>query len=94
MNTPRSIDEIMNEMNDRAKAQGRDLDKCFWEIPRSPGSILDRPDTPEAEERIRKVRAYIDRARQAEAVPLAAISEETQEAARTSLYGHETPSTQ
>ena len=45
MSTPRSIDDIMEEMNDQAKAEGRYLGKAFWEIPPQPGSILDIPET-------------------------------------------------
>jgi hypothetical protein len=57
MKTPRSIDDIMKEMNDLAKAQGRYLGKAFWEIPPQSGSILDTPETPESRERIAKLRA-------------------------------------
>ncbi len=53
----KSIDDIMNEMNDRAKAEGRYLGKAFWEIPRAQGSILDVPSTPEAEQRLAALRA-------------------------------------
>jgi hypothetical protein len=57
MNTSESIDQIMNEMNDRAKAEGRYLGKAFWEIPSQPGSILDVPSTPEAQQRLAALRA-------------------------------------
>jgi hypothetical protein len=57
MTTPRSIDEIIQEMNDLAKAQGKYLDKTFWEIPRQPGSLLDAPETPESKDRIARLRA-------------------------------------
>ena len=57
MNTPNSIDDIMNEMNDWAKAEGRYLGKPFWEIPSQPESILEVPLTPEAEERLALLRA-------------------------------------
>jgi hypothetical protein len=57
MTTPRSIDDIMKEMNDLAKAQGRHLGKPFWEIPPQPGSILDAPDTPESQRRVARLRA-------------------------------------
>ena len=53
----KSIDEIMNEMNDQAKAEGRYLGMTFWEIPRTQGSILDVPSTPEAEQRVAALRA-------------------------------------
>jgi hypothetical protein len=57
MSTPGSNDEIMNEINDRAKAEGRYLGVGFWETPPTPGSILDVPATPEAEQRLAILRA-------------------------------------
>ena len=57
MNTPMSDDEIMNQMNDRAKAEGRYLGKAFWEIPPEVESILEAPSTPEAEQRLATLRA-------------------------------------
>ncbi len=59
MTKERSIDEIMHAFNDRVRAEGRYDDRAFWEIPRSSGSILDVPVTPEAEERIRHLDALI-----------------------------------
>ncbi len=56
MTTPRSIDDIMNEMNDLAKAHGRYLGKTFWEVPPQPGSILEVPETPESRERVARLR--------------------------------------
>jgi hypothetical protein len=47
MNTSKTSDDVLQEMNDLARAQGRYLDKAFWEIPRQPGSIADVPLTPE-----------------------------------------------
>jgi len=64
MNTPKSSDDVLREMNDLAKAQGRYLDKAFWEVPRQSGSIVDVPLTPEAEERIRRLDARIARLKQ------------------------------
>jgi hypothetical protein len=61
MNTPKSNDDVLRDLNDLAKAQGRYLGKAFWEIPRQPGSILEIPLTPEAEERIRRLDAKIAR---------------------------------
>jgi len=52
-----SNDDIMNRMNARAKAEGRYLDKTFWEIPCSVKSILNVPSTPESEQRIALLRA-------------------------------------
>src|ERR1043166_2066515 len=57
MKTPRSIDEIVQEMNDLAKAQGKYLEKTFWQLPRQPGSILDVPETPESRGRTAGLRA-------------------------------------
>jgi hypothetical protein len=57
MKTPRSIDQIMKEMNDLAKAQGRHLVKAFWEVPPQSSSILDAPETPASRERIARLRA-------------------------------------
>jgi hypothetical protein len=53
-------------MNNRAKAVGRYLAIPFSEIPRSPGTLLDRPDTADSDERIRKVRQYLAGVRPAE----------------------------
>ena len=53
----RSIEDIIREMNDLAKAQGRYLGKAFWEIPAQPGSLLDATETPESQERIARLRA-------------------------------------
>jgi hypothetical protein len=57
MNTSNPIDNIMNEMNDWAKAEGRYLGKAFWEIPSQADSILAVPLTPEAELRVAALRA-------------------------------------
>jgi hypothetical protein len=57
MNTSNTNDNIMNEMNDWAKAEGRYLGKAFWEIPSQPGSIIDVPTTPEAQKRLAALRA-------------------------------------
>jgi len=57
MNTPRSIDDIVQEMNDLAKAEGRYLGKAFWEIPPQAGSLLDVPETAESRERSARLRA-------------------------------------
>ena len=59
MTTPKSSDDVLRELNDLAKAQGRFLGKAFWEIPRQSGSIVDVPLTTEAEERIRRLDARI-----------------------------------
>ncbi len=57
MKTPCSIDDIIREMNDLAKAQGKYLGKAFWEIPPQPGSLLDVPETPQSRERVARLRA-------------------------------------
>ena len=88
MNTPRTIDEIMNEMNDRAKAEGRYLGQAFWEVPPSPGSILDVPPTPEVQQRITALRARrLDRRRAAaeQSEPAAQIQDEVKAHIRENL---------
>lgn len=67
MNPLKHSDEAMRELNDRAKAEGRYLVTSFSEIPRISRSLLDRPDTAESDERIRKVQDYIARAAGAQA---------------------------
>lgn len=57
MNTPRTIDEIMRDMNAWAMAEGIALGVDPWSIPPIEGSILDNPPTPEAEARIARLRA-------------------------------------
>ena len=59
MTNERSIDDLMNEFNDKARAEGRYSDRAFWEVPRTPGSILDVPETPESRERIAWLRECI-----------------------------------
>jgi hypothetical protein len=57
MNTPRTIDEVMRDMNAWAMAEGIALDGDPWSIPPADGSILDISLTPEAEARIARLRA-------------------------------------
>ena len=57
MNTPRTIDDVMRDMNAWAMAEGIALDRDPWSIPPAEGSILDVPLTPEAEARIARLRA-------------------------------------
>ena len=57
MNTPRTIDDVMRDMNAWAMAEGIALDRDPWSIPPAEGSILDIPSTPEAEARIARLRA-------------------------------------
>jgi hypothetical protein len=83
MKTLRSIDDIMRDMNDLAKAQGRYLGKAFWEIPPQPGSILDVPETAESRERVARLRARrLARSQAANRTPAPAekIEEEAREA--------------
>jgi hypothetical protein len=47
-----TVQEIVEEWNTRAKAEGRYLDKDPWSIPPAAGSLLDIPETPESRERI------------------------------------------
>jgi hypothetical protein len=57
MNAPRTIDEVMRDMNAWAVAEGIALDGDPWSIPSADGSILDVSPTPEAEARIARLRA-------------------------------------
>src|SRR6266581_1684851 len=57
MNTPRTIDDVMRDMNAWAMAEGIALDGDPWSIPPAEGSILDISPTAEAEARIARLRA-------------------------------------
>lgn len=57
MNTPRTIDDVMRDMNAWAIAEGIALDRDPWSISPVQGSIFDVPPTPEAEARIARLRA-------------------------------------
>ena len=62
MNTPRTIDDVMRDMNAWAMAEGIALDKDPWSITPVEGSILDNTPTPEAEARIARLRRAGSRA--------------------------------
>jgi septal ring factor EnvC (AmiA/AmiB activator) len=79
MNRSKTSDEVMRELNDQAKAQGRYLAEQFSEIPRTPGSLLDRPDTAESDERLRKVQEYIAAARRGQGAAVSATQKEGNE---------------
>jgi hypothetical protein len=84
MNTPRTIDDVMRDMNAWAMAEGIALDRDPWSLPPAEGSILDVPPTPEAEARIARLRAR--RLARAEAVKRAAEQErDAQDKARTDV---------
>jgi hypothetical protein len=57
MSTTKTSDEVLREMNDRARAAGRYLGKAFWEIPSQAESILEVPSTGEAQQRLAALRA-------------------------------------
>jgi hypothetical protein len=44
------LGDIIQAMNDLAKAEGRFLGKTFWEIPPQPGSLLDTPEAPQSKQ--------------------------------------------
>ena len=54
-----SIDELADEFNAQAKTEGRYDGRAFWEVPATPGSILDVPETPESQARIASLRNRI-----------------------------------
>lgn len=60
MNKERSMDELMQAYNNRAKAGGYFDGRPFWERSQNQQSMLDTPITPEAEERIRQLQAMIE----------------------------------
>jgi hypothetical protein len=82
MNTPRTIDEVMRDMNAWALAEGIALDGDPWSIPPAGGSILDITPTPEAEARIARLQAR--RLARAESAKCASEqAREAQDTART-----------
>ncbi len=73
---------MAEEFNNRAKAEGRYLDKEWWEIPLTPGSLLDVSETPESRARIEWLKQQIaELKRQQQEREAAAIKEVTGESA-------------
>lgn len=65
MSTEKSVRQVAEEWNAKAKAEGRLLEHDPWSLPSLyEGSILDVPVTPEAEERIRRLDETIARLKQ------------------------------
>jgi hypothetical protein len=65
MSTEKSVREIVEEWNGKAKAKGELIGQDPWSLPvLYHGSIQDVPVTPEAEERIRQLDALIARLEQ------------------------------
>ena len=79
MNKQENLQRLVDEFNDRAKAEGRYLDKDFWEIPRASGSILDVPETHESRARVASLRKRIAELRQAEINDHASLQNEVVE---------------
>jgi hypothetical protein len=52
MNTEKSVREIVEEWNAKAKAAGKYLDRDPWAIPPAESSLLDVPETAESRARI------------------------------------------
>jgi len=78
MSAGRSVREIAEEWNARAKAEGRYLDQDPWSIPPAEGSLLD-PPTPEGAERtatLRKERLERERAAREKIASLERAQEE------------------
>ncbi len=59
MSTEKSVREIVEAWNTKAKAEGRYLDRDPWSIPPAAGSLLDVPETPESRERIEWLKQQI-----------------------------------
>ena len=85
MSTPRTIDDVMRDMNAWAMAEGIALDGDPWSIPPADGSILDIPLTPEAKTRTAGLRAR----RLARAAAARHASEQVREQCLNSHTGEE-----
>ena len=64
MNTPKTSDDVMREMNELARRMGRYPAKPSREIEPLPGSILDVLLTPAAKERIHRLDDILERLQQ------------------------------
>ncbi len=65
MTNERSIDELVEEFNARAKAEGRYDGRAFWEVPSQSGSIVNIPETPESSGRVSRLHKRIAELKQA-----------------------------
>lgn len=88
MNTPKTSDEVMQSLNDQAKAQGRFLADDPWNVERASRSILDVPLTPEAQERIRRLDERLRQLRQQATSQLAASEQFNADANSEETTGH------
>lgn len=82
MTNERSLDELVDEFNAQAKAEGRYYGRAFWEVPPTPGSILDVPETPESQARIASLRNRIAELHQETSNGSESVQGSRQEAAR------------
>jgi len=80
MTKERSIDELVDEFNAQAKAEGSYDGRAFWEVPPTPGSILDVPETPESQARIACLRMRIAELNQEARKGSESVQESRQEA--------------
>ena len=80
MTNERSLDELVDEFNAQAKAEGRYDGRAFWEVPPTPGSILDVPETPESQARIASLRKRIAELNQEASKGSESVQESRQEA--------------
>lgn len=93
MNDHEHTQRLVEEFNDRAKAEGHYLDKDFWEIPRRPGSILDIPETEKSREDLAWFRARRLERRKAAAEqtePVQQLQDEVKETLQEQLQGDST----
>ena len=65
MNNERSIDELVDAFNAKAKAEGRYDGRAFWEVPCQSGSLLDVPETAQSRERVASLLKRIAELKQA-----------------------------
>jgi hypothetical protein len=59
MSTEKSVRQIIEEWNARAKAAGQYLDRDPWSVPPAEGSLLDVPETAESQARIASLRQQL-----------------------------------
>jgi hypothetical protein len=81
MSTEKSVRDIVEEWNARAKAEGCYLDQDPWSVPPAEGSLRDIPATPESRERVEKLKQQLaELQRQREKPPERTVTEGVGEA--------------
>jgi hypothetical protein len=75
MNPEKSVREVVEEWNAKAKAAGRYLDRDPWSVPPAEGSLLDVPETAESCARIAWLQQQIADLQQQQQREKAALTE-------------------